>query len=281
MKLAVAFSILGAFRDAFRIAFPPTFQEIRKQPGLLWPTQWRTISALFMSYLWLVWGAGVDGNAKKDKERLLQPLDEDIRPKGVVLDIGAGYGLTAKYLDRSRVSHYVALEPNIFMHAHLREIAKDVGFQESDGSLIILSCGAEDTGSIVSILSSHGIPASTPPVNTIISILSLCSIPDPQKTLAKLVQDLLKPGGTFFTMEHVLHHREDVAWWQQFWAPFWSIVFDGCRMDRPSDLYMKSVEVRKEDGTKESVWKGWRSWITGNEVDEALFWHHLGWYVKK
>lgn len=191
-----------------------------------------------------------------------------------------GHGHTARYLDRNRVSCYVALEPNIIMHSELRATANEAGYHEADGSLVILSCGAEDTTSILSSLATGG-KTQIPPVDAIVAVLTICSIPDPQRTLARLVRDVLKPDGVFFIYEHILSHRDDVAWWQRLWTPVWGIFFDGCRLDRPTDLYMKTVEIDCEDGTKESAWKEWKSWNKEGDDEENLFWHNVGRYVKK
>ena len=82
------------------------------------------------------------------------------------------------------------------MHPHIRARANEAGYHESDGTLLILSCGAEHTSTILSSLSlSRGASESAPPVDTIISVLTLCTIPNPQDTLKTLVRDVLKPGG--------------------------------------------------------------------------------------
>ncbi|KAF9524915.1 hypothetical protein CPB83DRAFT_860456 [Crepidotus variabilis] len=281
MKLMNAFSLWDDIRIALQIAFFPTIKEVWKKPGLLWPSQWRRLSGIFMAHTWLVFGVGVDENAKVPKARLLSPSDEEKRPQGIVLDLGAAHGHTVKYLDRDRVSHYVALEPNTLMHPKLRSLSSEAGFYESDGSLIMLSCGAEDTKAILSSLKAAGISTDKPPVDTIISIMTLCTVPEPQRTINSLVRDVLKSGGAFMIYEHVLSHRDDVAWWQRFWAPLWTIAFDGCRLDRPTDAYLKMVEIQCADGTKESAWKEWKSWLKEGEDEECLFWHAVGRYVKK
>lgn len=155
------------------------------------------------------------------------------------------------------------------MHDQLRRAASEAGYTESDGTLLILPYGAEDTSSILSSLNNIQ-------VDTIISVLTLCSIPDPQATITNLVRDLLKPDGVFLYYEHVLSPRKDVAWWQRFWAPLWALAFDGCRLDRPSHLYVEEVEGH--DG--ESIWKERKVWGKEGEPEEHLHWHRVGRYVK-
>jgi SAM-dependent methyltransferase len=159
------------------------------------------------------------------------------------------------------------------MHPLLRKAAESAGFHESDGSILILTCGAEDSVSILSALENQQ-------VDTIISVLTLCSVPNPEKTVHNLVRDVLKSGGKFLFYEHVLSPREDVAWWQRFWAPVWQVAFDGCRMDRPSHLFFDRLQV-DVDGTKSSPWKEARLWGKPEEPEEHLFWHQVGRFVKK
>ena len=55
-----------------------------------------------------------------------------------------GHGVSALYLDRTKVTKYVAVEPNVAMHDHIRRTAASAGFAEDDGSLVVLGCGIED-----------------------------------------------------------------------------------------------------------------------------------------
>ena len=89
--------------------------------------------------------------------------------------------------------------------------------------------------------------------------------------LGALVEDVLKPGGTLLMYEHVLSHHEDVAWWQRFWTPMWSRGCDGCRLDRPSHLW-----IERMDG-----WAEGKVWGLEDEPEEHLFWHRIGRFVKK
>ena len=71
--------------------------------------------------------------------------------------------------------------------------------------------------------------------------------------------------------EHVLSHRDDVAWWQRFWTPIWKVAFDGCRLDRPTDIWVQKMDV----------WKEASVWGKEGEEEEHLFWHRVGRFVKK
>ncbi|KAF8889420.1 S-adenosyl-L-methionine-dependent methyltransferase [Gymnopilus junonius] len=294
MRLLNAFSFLTDLRLAFFVAIFPTLKALLNQPTLL--LRPHALSQVFMSHVWTGFADGTDENGRKVKDGLITP-----NAYGVVLDIGAGHGHTVRYLNHACVSRYVALEPNTLMHDKIRTQANAGGFHESDGTLVILSCGVEDTKTILSTLSSAHSPTRSPPpisasskekdfaqthqelpsIDTIISVLTLCTIPDPQKNMARLVRDVLKPGGQLLIYEHVLSPRQDVAWWQKLWAPIWAVAFDGCRMDRPSDVWVGNLKLGGEDGVETSAWRESRMWGKEGEDPENLFWHSVGRFVKR
>ncbi|RPD56829.1 hypothetical protein L227DRAFT_578495 [Lentinus tigrinus ALCF2SS1-6] len=172
---------------------------------------------------------------------------------------------TLLYLDPTKVTKYVALEPNALMHSEIRTLAATKGFSEAAGNLALLPYGAEDIWLVISALGGSNT------VDSMIAILTICSIPEPERTLEALVRDVLKPGGTFVFYEHVLSHRDDVAWWQRFWTPIWKTAFDGCRLDRPTDVWVQKMDT----------WKEASVWNKEGEEEEHLFWHRVGRFVKK
>jgi len=162
------------------------------------------------------------------------------------------------------------------MRPYIWAAAKDAGFNEEDGSLVILSCGAEDVSSILEALGE-----TQPPVDTIVSVLTLCSVPSPERTIRNLVRDVLKPGGQFLFYEHVLSPHDDVAWWQRAWAPIWAIPFDGCRLDRPIHSWIDGVALAEDDGVEKSAWSERRLLGKEGDSEDNLFWHQVGTFVKR
>ncbi|KAJ4488162.1 S-adenosyl-L-methionine-dependent methyltransferase [Lentinula aciculospora] len=264
MKLVAAFALFSDLYVAVRVAFWPTVIDIYRNPASIF-----SISRTFMTHVWSVFAAPTDENGRLVKRSLLLP-----HATGTVLDIGAGFGHTIQYLDCSKVNRYVALEPNLQMHSGIRQRAERVGFRESDGSLVILSCGAEDTLDILKALDGPY------PVDTITSVLTLCSIPSPERVIASLVRDILKPGGQILFYEHVLSPRADVAWWQRFWTPLWSFFLDGCRLDCPTHLHIGEMKYVDDDGKEFGMWDEGESWGKPGESEENLWWHQAGRFVK-
>ncbi|KAJ3502689.1 hypothetical protein NLJ89_g8772 [Agrocybe chaxingu] len=285
MKLSSAVEpVVFRLKHVLQLAFLPTLGAIFRKPTLL--IRPRQVSAIFFSHVWAVYGDEIDAGLRDVKTMLITP--------------NARNGHTAHYLDRQKVTRYVAIEPNELMHASIRRHANAAGFYESDSTLLILACGAEDIPSILRAMARVDPPASGPqpdsayqpeqPANTIVSFLSLCTVPRPEHTIAGLVRDVLKSGGNFITHEHVLSHRQDVAWWQGFWAPIWALVFDGCRMDRPIDVWVRELvldngiyEERKATGDEspESAWVETKLWQDEGEMEERLIWHSGGVFTKR
>ncbi|KAL1658778.1 S-adenosyl-L-methionine-dependent methyltransferase [Schizophyllum commune] len=273
MKLSAIWGILAHLWLAVTIGFKPTLLAVFRDPRLLLrPT---AVSRIFMAALWEKFGHAIDQNIRAEKERLIRP-----HASGVVIDVGAGHGASALYLDRAKVTKYVAVEPNVAMHDHIRRTAESAGFTEKDGSLVILACGIEDVAAISAALGAERPRENTPCADTIISVLTLCSVPSPQETIRTLVHDLLKPGCTLLFYEHVLSHRADVAWWQRFWAPIWRLPFDGCRLDQPTHLWI--AEAGDEDnGGGEGLWALQETWGKEGEPEDALVRHRIGRFVKR
>lgn len=85
--------------------------------------------------------------------------------------------------------------------------------------------------------------------------------------------------------EHVRNKRSDVAWWQRFWTPLWSIVFDGCKLDQDTDVWMKDLQVHLEskgDGAMKgvSVWRELEMWGVEGDEEDSMLWYSVGRFVK-
>lgn len=129
---------------------------------------------------------------------------------GVVLDVGPGLGYWVDLYARADisitdsndnarrragkgkgVSKVYGVEPNIQSHPGLRQRAKAAGL---DGVYEILPVGIEDIAKETVVEKGS--------VDAIVSVLCLCSIPDPEKNIKEL-HSYLKPGGRWYLYEHV------------------------------------------------------------------------------
>ncbi|KAJ7885172.1 hypothetical protein B0H14DRAFT_3105859 [Mycena olivaceomarginata] len=227
MNFRAVFDIFDRMRVALKIGVPAALRAIMASPSLLLNLD--ALSRISMANIWILFGAGGDEAFRADKKML------------ITSPCPWCHGHTVNYLDRSAVTKYVALEPNTLMHSRIRQMASAAGYTESDGTLLILSCGAEDTASILSSVHT--------PVDTIVSVLTLCTVPFPQQTIRTLVLDILTPNGVLLFIEHVRRDRVDAAW-----------------------------QLIDDDGvtpwTKQKIWNPINS-------KESLFWLQVGHFVKK
>lgn len=152
------------------------------------------------------------------------------------------------------------------MHPQIRATAHSASFYEADGSFILLGCGAEELDTVIATLKRHDIDK----VDTIVSILSFCGIPDAEHVVPTLITTLLRSGGGKLVFyEHVRNPRADVAWWQDAWAPIWKRFLGGCVIGRPTNVWIDAM-----DCWAEKIEHG-----TPNE-EEAFFPHSTGRYTR-
>ena len=128
---------------------------------------------------------------------------------GTVVEIGAGAGANIRYLPAG--TRLIAVEPNLRMHDRLRRRCRRAGID-----LTIVAGGAE------------AIPLADGTVDEVICSLVLCTVTDADQVLAE-IQRVLKPGGRFRFVEHVVAPRRGVrrAVQRAIRRP-WGWVFEGC-----------------------------------------------------
>ncbi|CAG7851388.1 SubName: Full=Uncharacterized protein {ECO:0000313/EMBL:CCA75222.1} [Serendipita indica DSM 11827] len=245
------FAVLLDLFYILKAAIPPTISATFRQPSLL--VHPRRLQDVFFQNVWAFMGDGVDAAGAETKHALLPAAC------GVVLEIGAGHGHSCKYLDTTRVTRYIALEPSIEMHKHIPANAVKAGFEPAQIQMI--SCSAEETEKILEALGGEQ-------VDTLVSILGLCGIPDVKKSVAVLTDKVLKLGGVFLFYEHVrCDSSPTLAWWQAVWTPICEPIL-GCRLDKPTHHIIDALDIWEDRKLEGKV----------PEEPPNLFWHR---YRKK
>ena len=131
----------------------------------------------------------------------------------VVVELGSGVGANLRYLAPGAT--LIAIEPNRSMHGRLRSAAARRGIR-----LDLRERPAE----------SSGLPDSS--VDTVISSLVLCTVSDPDVVLAE-VRRILRPGGTFRFVEHVVAPEGSTTRTaQRVLRRPWAWTFEGCSCER-------------------------------------------------
>lgn len=152
-------------------------------------------------------GPYIEWNARNHKQRVFA----DLPP--TVVELGSGVGANLRYLRPG--STLVAIEPNVPMHRGLRAAAERRGVH-----LDLRARTAEHTG----------LPDQS--VDSVISSLVLCTVADPAEVLAE-VRRILRPGGTFRFVEHVVARAgTPTRLLQRALRRPWAWTFEGCSCER-------------------------------------------------
>ena len=134
--------------------------------------------------------------------------------KGVVLDIGMGYGLNIPFYNKSNINHLYGLDPS----SELIEIAKRVA-KIHELEIEFLECGAES------------IPLPDDSIDTIVITYTMCTIPDVTLSISEIMR-VLKNNGKLLFCEHGLAPDPNIAKWQKIINPIWNKIAGGCNLNR-------------------------------------------------
>jgi len=175
---------------------------------------------------------------------------------GEVLEVGTGTGLNlAHYPDA--VTRLVLAEPDRFMRRRLQERLDMAGNSRTGGE-----GGIEDEGGIgvargieVADAAFEKLPFPDESFDYVVATLVLCSVYDPQASVAEVVR-VLKPGGGFVFLEHVAAETKPGRLkWQRRLEPIWKRVMGNCHLTRRSAETIAALGLRLEDPHCESMRK--------------------------
>jgi ubiquinone/menaquinone biosynthesis C-methylase UbiE len=190
------------------------------------PSRWeRLVSGVYDQFLWL----GERRGMRRRRANLLRGAT------GRTLEIGAGTGLNLPHYP-AEVDELLLTEPSAPMAEALRRRAA-----RTDRPATVLSASAED------------LPVPNASVDTVVSTLVLCTVPDTAAALAEVAR-VLRPGGRFLFCEHVLSDSEVLAAVQQRLARPWAAFAIGCRCDRP--LLDDITATLRLDRVEHDTWRG-------------------------
>lgn len=143
--------------------------------------------------------------------------------RGAVLEIGFGSGATLPFYDPALVTGLTVVEPSEGMNrrAAARLAASPVPITSVPGA-------------------GERLPFGDGMFDTVVCCLTLCSVRDVGQVLAE-VRRVLKPGGRFLFLEHVLADDPGRQRWQRRLTPLQKLVGVGCHLDRPSAVLVRDA----------------------------------------
>lgn len=160
--------------------------------------------------------------------------------RGTIVELGPGTGANMRYYADG--VHVIAIEPNPHMHDRLNSAAEkygvDLEIRSRRGESVDVGDGAADG---------------------VVGTLLLCGVEDPAAVIAE-AHRVLKPGGTYFFLEHVqsppgsgMRRVQRIIKRPHEW------LFNGCRIDQDSGSLLQAgpfdvVEMDAIDRGRGGVW---------------------------
>lgn len=133
---------------------------------------------------------------------------------GKVLEIGIGPGSNLKHYDNTKVTSILGIDPS----KELNQIAKKRA-EKNNLNIEFL------------IESASNLSAESKSIDTVVSTYTLCSIPEPEKTLQE-IKRVLKDDGIFIFSEHGLSPDKSVSFVQNITDSFYPKIAGGCHTNR-------------------------------------------------
>ena len=155
--------------------------------------------------------------------------------RGRVVEIGAGTGLNVTHYP-DEVAELVLTEPDPAMR---RRLARRLGRHSRVARIVDAP--------------AECLPLADASVDTVVSTLVLCTVPDPERTLREIAR-VLRPDGQLLFIEHVRASSRFLAACQDYLFRPWYRFAGGCCCNRPTVELMRACgfAVAADD----VVWRG-------------------------
>ncbi|CAG5123745.1 unnamed protein product [Candidula unifasciata] len=166
----------------------------------------------------------------REKAILFQQM-QDIKQKSktelAILEIGVGSGMNFRfYPEGTRVT---CLDPNPHHEAYLRK-----NLQKCDKNVKVVGFIQSFAENISAVESDT--------FDAVVCTLTLCTVRDPAKVLSE-VRRVLKPGGTFFFLEHVAAQKGSfIRRVQNILQYMWPHLASGCNINRETWSFLDQSE---------------------------------------
>jgi ubiquinone/menaquinone biosynthesis C-methylase UbiE len=193
-----------------------------RQPSAGWL---RIFALVYDPFLWLGEIAGL----RRRRRALLSTA------RGRVVEIGAGTGLNAT-LYPDGITELILTEPDAAMRDKLARRLH----RWRHGARIVDA-------------PAECLPLADGSVDTVVSTLVLCTVPDPEQTLNEIAR-VLRPGGQLLFIEHVRSSSRLLAAWQDYLFEPWRRFACGCCCNRPTADLMRACGF--DVTTDDAVWRG-------------------------
>jgi len=171
------------------------------------------------------------------KKALFSQLFRSLEAKDepVVVEVGMGSFPNALYYPKAgKGLDIVGIDPNDRMEGYAKDSARRAGIVPMDSLRILHGV-------------SEALPFGDSTVDAVVCTLTMCSVVDPEKSIAE-IRRVLKPGGKFLFWEHVLSEQDDALMKAQIaMSPQQVKRADGCHLDRRTGKTIEAAGFAKLD----------------------------------
>ena len=155
--------------------------------------------------------------------------------RGTVLEIGAGTGLNLAHYP-GELDELLLSEPAAPMARRLESRLRRSGLRGR-----VLRAGAE------------ALPVASDSIDTVVSTMVLCTVPDPEAALAE-IRRVLRPDGRLLFCEHVRSDSDRLSLRQERLAGPWKAFADGCRCNQETlGMIERTLRI---DRLEREEWRG-------------------------
>eukprot|EP01102_Stenamoeba_stenopodia_P015371 TRINITY_DN5227_c0_g1_i2.p1 TRINITY_DN5227_c0_g1~~TRINITY_DN5227_c0_g1_i2.p1 ORF type:complete len:283 (+),score=68.95 TRINITY_DN5227_c0_g1_i2:62-910(+) len=203
----------------------------------------------FFGKFWLALGGGVTKAVIGPRTHVLSHLDRLEQNPIVLLELGAGTGENLQPLTQlknvNRIQ-WTAVEPNPVLFPALKakvDIGKPFNFKD-------VTITNENAESFMKNTADNSVDA-------VLTTLVLCSVDEQSVVLSEIFR-VLKPGGKFLFLEHVIcPHEESNSWLlrplQDWLSPFWRLIGGGCELNRDTEKNLQLAGFKDFDVKRETI----------------------------
>ena len=147
--------------------------------------------------------------------------------KGKVLEIGTGTGANLPFYAMDKISSLMLTDIDARPELLRRRFRRNPVWTLRKNNVDVISADTE------------ALPFADGSFDTVISTLVFCSVPDPEGGLQE-IRRVLRFGGTFLFIEHVLPGHPWLAAFFQHLTPAWRRIASGCHLNRST---VKTIEA--------------------------------------
>lgn len=146
------------------------------------------------------------------EKKILQRIRVELlsEANGETLEIGLGTGVNLKHYQWEQISNFTGLDVKISKEVHKHQLPKKIDLVQGRG---------------------EELPFKENSFDTVVATLLLCSVESVEDSL-KEIKRVLKPGGKYLFIEHILPEEERLARTFQRVNGVWRNIAGGCNLNR-------------------------------------------------